>query len=230
MKLKNRKRAAAPEEQTPSGLTSSWKSVGTDEIDQRVRQQKALTRPRPPEFWLPDGATARLRFRTSQPIASINEYTVGSGRNFRKYTAPPLGTPDAFAERGLRAKISIVWEVVDLLGYVDKKTGKRLKNIPRFWAMSNRVYETIKQLVKRQGAISTYDVEVTRSGTGVNTTYSLFADKPSPPSLECKKAKSLAGDFDKYYAPMRYDDQLAVLRVDNGTDTSTDNGADDIPF
>jgi hypothetical protein len=211
MKLKSAK-SVKSKSPKPKSLAASWATTNPDDIERRIKEQAALQLRRPPEFYLRDGEEKKIRFVSSDPIALISVYVAKVKGEFRSFVAPELGVDDAFAEAGLTASSRIVYEIIDLDGYVDKKTNKRIRNLPRFYVVSPKVHEQLKVIVKKYGPLDKFDIEMSRTGSGINTTYSFFPMPPKPLSLELQKLPRLRPDFAKYYAPLPYDQAQNLLK------------------
>ena len=203
--------------QTPS---RGWMMTSTDAQNQAIAvQQLRSGHNRPPEFWLKDGEERPVRFRSSQPIAMLWRYSLRVNGNWASYTAPAEGEEDLFRdELGLRPALKAIYELIDIKGYTDKK-GKKFKNVPRFYATNTRTHQQLQKFNAKRGPITKYDIEISRTGTGTQTLYSMMPGEISPMSYEAKTAPSLAADFAKYYAPLTEAEQRALIKQRTSRDT-----------
>lgn len=128
--MKLRKKVASPEDDDSS--STSWLLTDSKKVKSAAATAKTLSGSRAPELWIPDGKTVTLWFRDPEPVGSIEVYNLKTGKRFRSFTKPGAGQPDLFSSRmGLTPQRKYIYEVVDVDGYIDKKTGKQLKNLPR---------------------------------------------------------------------------------------------------
>jgi hypothetical protein len=192
----------------------SW--MITDPAKQReaVEAQKTFsTLTRPPEVWIAVSEKKRFRFRASTPVACIYSYRVRYGDTWRRFTAPAPNTVDLFrSELGLKPSFRAIYEVIDYEGYEDRK-GKKFKNVPRFFVANSRLYEQLETMREKYGSLTTCDIEIIRSGTGLDTTYSLFKENPTVLSSELKKIPSLKSKFQDYYAPPSEEQQQVIVKA-----------------
>lgn len=201
-----------PQKSSLYGQMPAWAITGkANQLAALKRQQATSSLNRPPELWLRDGETKRIRFRDDEPIAVIYRYSVQQGSNWVKFTKPADGTPDLFQKHlGLRPSFSAIFEVIDVDGY-ENKEGKKLRNIPRFLAANSRLFAQLQQMVKLRGPLTNYDVLLSRSGTGTSTVYSAMNDVDAPQSLAARKAERLRPKFAAYYAPPTLAQQKAMV-------------------
>lgn len=194
-----------------TSLSAGWMDRGESEIEKRINEQRALQQNRAPEFFLMDGDSKTIRFRTDIPICSFFTYSIQVGGKWRQYVAPEQGKPDAFGEEGARSSMRIAYEVIDKEGYTDRK-GKSFRNVPRFYLLNPKQYEQIKIIRKKCGPLNTFDITVSRSGTGQKTTYSFIPMARTPMSDKLKLVEKLSPRFTEFYKPLSYEQQKAVMR------------------
>ena len=200
----NTSKKKSPLQETVSNKTPAWMTRGSDNIEKNVQRQRTEQLSAfAPTFWLNDGEVKQVRFLSSEPIAQIFQYTLKSRGKFRSYTAPGPGQPDPFQEAGLTPQMRIVYEIIDVTGYLDNKTKKQVKNVRRFWVVGSKIFENITRIRKKNG-LTSYNIEVTRSGTGTSTSYALIPEENSP-MPKPSTPTSLSADFAKYFAPLSED-------------------------
>jgi hypothetical protein len=189
-----------------------WMIQGREGIKAAEKRQQKIqkARRRAPEVYLKDGETKLFRFRTSEPVG-IFRYRARVGKYHQYFTQPAHGDRDLFAESGLEASLAFCYEVFDRTGYVDKKTGKRIKNIPRFFWCSGRTQKAIEKINQKKGGLVKFDIEVSREGADKSTTYTFYPEDNSALSGEMLKAPRLMDEFADYYAPKDEEAQRLIL-------------------
>ena len=166
---------------------------------------------RPPEVWVSDGEERRMRIRDAGPVALIFRYSVKVNGKWQRFTAPEPGEQDLFKDRGFRAALQAVYEVIDIDGYTNRE-GKKIKGEPRFFVANSKLHEQLEYIRRKKGgSLALFDIEIRRTGADKNTMYSAIPDSPSPVRPEWKAKPRLSKDFAKYYAPLTPKQQQAVL-------------------
>jgi hypothetical protein len=180
-----------------------WMMTDTATQSEALEAQKMLSgMERPPEIWFTEGEDKMLRFRDPGPVALLWRYSVMIGDRWRQFTSPEKGETDLFRDQlQLRPSLRAVYEVIDINGYEDQKTGKKMRHIPRFLVANTRLFEQLEMIRKKRGGLNGFNIEISRKGTGTQTTYGALPESPSPMRPEWKSAKRLRDDFEKYYAP-----------------------------
>jgi hypothetical protein len=199
-------------------VNTGWMTKGSENIASQVETIKIdAQRKFAPEVIIKEGESKRLRFRANDPIGSVRRYTVKVNGRWTSVTQPPEGEPDPFRENNLRSSLKVIWEVVDIDGYKDK-TGKQHKMVPRFLVANVRLHEQLEVIRKKRGDLTKYTIEVSRTGSGTQTTYTLLPEAPSP-FPEMLKIPSIKGDVAKYYAPLSLAEmESLVARYEPQTD------------
>lgn len=191
--------------QLGSRTATGWASTDPTRFAE-IAQEAKKANLKAPEIWFLDGEPRRLRFRTKDPLAQFERYSVavGNGR-YDKFVRPAPGEIDLLAQE-LRLKPSLVflWEVLDLDGYTSTKTGKTHRRIPRFFAATGKQYEQLMQLSQMVGMpLHKFVVIVARSGKGKDTTYTFLPEQPLASMSEKELlVESIAKDWTKYYSPV----------------------------
>lgn len=221
-KPRNRERDDDEEDSSSRMGGSDWMIVGKDDLKKEQRTSEALAKSsrRPPEIWIPDGDSRMVRFRSSEPVG-IYQYQVKVGKNWTSVTRPAPGDKDLFKLAGLVPQLKYVYEVIDINGYTDRKTGKRLKNLPRFFKANGRFEKMIEKMRDKYGGLTKRNFEISRTGQSKDTTYMIIAEDKEPMTDAMKKAPQLMPDFKKYYAPPTVEEQkilLAGLTIDEEDD------------
>lgn len=190
----------------PSSSASSaapgWMTKGESKIQNQIKRQKdEAFSEMVPEFWVQDGETKLVRLLSSEPLGQIFRYSMKIKGRYRQYTRPADGEADPFAEKGMYAGLRIIYEVIDVTGYLDKKTQKRKRNMRRFWIMPPKIYETLSLFRKKFGDLTRFNLEVTRTGSGPQTSYTMLPEKPSPmPTADTPE--KLSTKLEQYFAPI----------------------------
>ncbi len=204
------------ESESPSKVDNgaSWMLKGEEAINQAHESQKLLQKSKnAPELFVRQGEEKTLRFRSSAPLGAIFQYTLNVNGKWRKFTAPD--GRDLFAENGLRKSLRDIWEVIDVDGYVDKE-GKTRKNLPRFLVSNYQLSEVIKKYASKMGSLINHTWELSRSGTGTSTTYTIMPIVEE--SYDYSKVEKIGNEVTEYYAPPSLQEQQAVMNryaVDN---------------
>lgn len=193
---------------------SGWLIQGTERKQKAMNESRVLNnRNRPPELWFRDGDEKVLRFRDGgENTPGIWRYQVEVDNQWQTFTVPEEGEVDLFNEElGLRPSLRFIYEVIDLTGYKDK-SGKRIKNIARFWVVPERIHTQLERLRKKAGPLNNFDMSVTRNGSKASTTYEMYPDSSSPMPKEFRKIPRLIDEIEKYYAPLPEDEQRLVVK------------------
>lgn len=207
------------EDRVPSASVKrpGWMMADAESQNAALEQQRSMSgKNRPPEMWLSDGDEKQVRFRDPAPIACLWRYSVKIQGKWTRYTQPDTdnGEEDLFAsELNLRPSLCAVYEVIDIAGYTSTKTGKTLKNIPRFLVVNTRLYEQLQKIGQKRGPLPGYNVEICRTGQSTQTLYTAMAESPSPMRPEWKVALRLKPDFQRYYAPPSAIEMDAIVRM-----------------
>src|SRR6185369_14120772 len=134
-KLLKKKFKTKHSESAPSSSSRpAWMITDREEQRSAFKEAQAMNNFRPPEFWLTDGEEKRIRFRDADPVASIWRYSIQVDGQWRQFTKPAPGELDLFEENGFQPQLKTIYEIIDLKGYIDKKTEKRKRNIARFFS------------------------------------------------------------------------------------------------
>ena len=201
--LSSRLPAKAPSSGGSKKSKPAWMTTGEDEIEEGVVANEALNGNRPPELWVPDGETKVVRFRDDAPYCSIFQYNIKLGaKKFKQATQPPSDEPDLFSAAGKQASLKVIYEVLDVKGYKSEKDGKKHVNVPRFYSVGSRLHKQLKAIADRRGGLTGFDIEISRTGTGQKTTYTLIPGDKEPMTKEQSRIPRLTDDFEKYYAPL----------------------------
>lgn len=183
------------------GSLNGWLTRGSENIAAQVETVKMdAQRKFAPEVMIKDGESKRLRFRANDAIGSLRQYSVKVNGRWQSVTQPPDGQPDPLRESGLRAGLKTLWEVIDIDGYTDKK-GVEKKMLARFLKANVRLHDQLEIIKKKVGNLTTFNIEISRSGGGTNTTYTLLPESPSA-LAGAASVPSIKNDVSKYYAPV----------------------------
>ena len=201
----------APAPKSPTGSQPDWLILDKEKQVKALNQQRR-SGTRVPEIWLREDESKLLRFRYPDCSAVIWAYSakLRNGK-FDKFTCPPDGAPDLFRdELGMKPSFKAIYEVVDIKGYVDKN-GKKVRNTPRFFVVSHKVHEQLQKLREKKGGLDRMNIEVSRTGTGNQTTYMFLPEPPSPMTPEMKAAEKLTPKIRQYFRPLTEAEQRSVV-------------------
>lgn len=200
---------------------SGWLTRGSENIAAAVATAKAQSSKKfAPEFYLKDGESRTVRFRSSDPIGIFRQYSLRVNGKWVRLTAPEAGARDLMREAGLNAGMKALYEIIDRTGYTDKKTGKHVKDTPRFFVANMRLHEQLETIKKKRGNLTGFDIEISRSGSGTQTTYTCLPELPSV--FNTASIPVLRKDAEKYYAPPSLEEQKALMNGYNPDDESDD--------
>lgn len=194
--------------EAPSG--NGWMTRGRENIAAQVENVKINSSKRfAPEVFIKEGESKVLRFRSDEPIGTLYRYSLKVNGKWHQVTQPEAGADDPLREAGVRASLKALYEVIDIEGYVDKKTNKRMRMQPRFFMANTKVFEMLETIRKKKGGLTKFNIDISRSGTGTSTTYTLLPDDPSV-LVGADKVPSLKNEVKKYYAPPSEADMRAL--------------------
>lgn len=191
----------APAAVNNGGISNGWMTKGSDKIAAQVETVKlSASRKFAPEVMIKDGESKMIRFRANEPIGSIYRYSLKTGGRWTQITAPEEGETDPMREAGMRPSLKVIWEVVDIDGYTDKQ-GKKQSMLARYLVANVRLQEQLEMIKKKKGDLTKYTIEISRTGKGTQTTYTLLPEAPAPlPGLA--NIKSIRNDVAQYYSPV----------------------------
>lgn len=188
---------------------NNWLTKGSENIAAEVASAKVQSSKKfAPELYLKDGESRTIRFRSNEPIGLFRQYSVRINGKWTRLTAPPAGSRDLMREAGLNAGLKALYEVIDRTGYTDKQ-GKKQKDVPRFFVASLRIHEQLETIRKKRGNLTTFDIEISRSGSSTSTTYVCLPELPS--KFDTSKIPLLRKDAEKFYGPPSLEEQKAIM-------------------
>ncbi len=167
------------------------------------RAEQAYAQGRIPEVWFFEDKVTVIRVRHLGSAAmGVYRYSIPNGKRYDKYTAPAEGEFDMFAEDGLTPRLDYIYEVFDRTGYVDKKTGKTIKDKPKFLIAGSRIHKNLITIEEQCGPLCDYDISVKKSGSGQGVSYTMLPKFPKTPITPSMRAeKRLSADMEKWFAP-----------------------------
>jgi hypothetical protein len=186
------------------GGVPDWMITDRDDAHEQADEAKAQrNRSFIPELWLRPDEERMVRFRHEGFISCIWCYSLKlKNGKFERVTKPAKGQVDLFQdELGLKASFKAVYEIIDIEGYVDKKSGKRKKNLPRFYVASHKAYETLEKIREKKGGLNKMNIEIARIGEGNQTTYTFMPEEKTPMKPEWLAAENLKKKFQELFAP-----------------------------
>lgn len=193
------------------GKEPSWLITRHSEQKLAAKRATMFSDNRAPEIWFMDGDEKILRFRHADCIGVLFAYNLKIGKRFVSATKPADNETDLFADEGYKAQFRAIYEVIDKTGYVSKD-GKKVKNVARFYVVGHRQHAMIQKIKEKRGDLNKYDIEVSRTGSGKQTSYSYLPSDPEPMPLEFKKIPFLEKEMNKYYAPLDESRQKTLIR------------------
>lgn len=212
MKLKSKSRS-----ESGSGNdvpVASWADTNPSNFASLAKQAKQSGQ-RAPEFWVSNGESRLVRFLDHDATVSFKVYRLKVNGRWQKYVQPKPGKQNYFESAlGLRPQQQFVFRVIDIEGYTNKRTGKKLSNLPRFYVVGARVYEQIRMLCKENsdsGPLNSYNIRVGRSGEGTETTYTFIPKSPTPLDPMMKKAIGTFPHWTEFYKPTSESQQQTVM-------------------
>lgn len=197
----------------PPKKVVSWAITDPKQIRQRAQEESSHSN-RAPEFWVNAGERRRIRFLDKDAAVVFNAYRAKIGGKWSRIVAPGDGEPDLIATNtDLRASAQFLFRIIDIDGYENQRTKKRVKNLPRFYLIGNRVYEQLMLLAETTGIpLNKMDVIVVRSGSGQNTVYQ-FIPRPGEPDQAVRRAmQAKFPNWEDFYHPPTKDEQRRILR------------------
>lgn len=210
-KTKSGKSKPKSDRSAPSSSGGAFPWLTTDPAAQkrRAEAEKAARGKRIPEFWMRGGEKRLIRFRVEDPIQFAAYSAQVSGR-FERFVAPPPGEVDLFQTAGLPRSLKYAYEILDIDGYTDKKSGEQKKNLPRWWVVGEGLHEQIQGLREEYGALKTLLVKVVAAGKNKDKRYNFYA-KVKPPHSKLAKIERLWPERGEHFAPLDEDAQQALI-------------------
>lgn len=138
-----------------------WYSKGFDKADEQIASTATFTR----EFFLKADEEAIIRILDEEPF-NIRDHFV-QGKGFFTCTGDD-NCP--FCERGIKAGNHFIFQVVDSREYT-AKDGKTYKDQIKLWRVGTKLLRLLKKRASRSGALTNYDISVSRLGSGQTSTY-----------------------------------------------------------
>lgn len=210
--------AAAPTKRRSVG---DWLKRGNDIDKELATATASRDRGFAPMFWLKDGEEKTIRIRGTKPVAGFNMYSAHDGKHWTKITQPDEAE-DLFLREGRRSYFMLLYEIIDRQGYLDKKTKKQKRNVPRFWLVTDKQHRQLQRIAQEiPGGLDKGDLRVSRDGvkqpayTFVHTTKC-----PIPFDKAAANAPRLGTDDNlaKWFAPPTLKEQKVLLRMTDDQD------------
>ena len=182
---------------------SSWFSSGYD-----VVKEEAAKNTYGDEFRIDDGEAVKVRFLSEEPV-SFRQHNPNIEGKWPKYTCRQgLDGGCPLCKVGHKARFVGAFSVYD---YRDKKVKVYVQGI--------RVLKVLDRLHVREGGLMGQDFEITRTGTGTDTTYNFIPLAPGEVPVEAKeengKLKSM--DLSTKYAPRPVEELTGVATKIGGS-------------
>ncbi len=200
----------------------SWISVGWEEAEaQAASSQIGYTR----NFFIRDGEEARIRVLSDEPTGIKDHYIKGKGyltcaEGFHEQGCPLCAAGDRPSNR-------FIFQVFDPREYTDKNDIVH-KDEVKIWRVGIKLLRLLKLKEKRYGPLDTYNIDVTRLGTGNNTTYSIDIDIDSIDKEFTLPAGQELYDLNIALEPRPYDELVSIANSLSGVVQSKSTGLFDM--
>jgi len=195
---------------------SKWQSVGWEEAEEQVKTAGTFTR----DFFLKDGDEATIRILDEEPFNIRDHFVMGKGWFTCAIEDCPL------CERGNKATSHFVFNVLDKREWTDR-SGQAHSNEVKLWRVGVKLLRLLGKKQARKGPINTYDVTVSRLGSGTNTTYDIDVEDDSiGTEVELPEGQELY-DRAEVLAPRERSELLGILS--NEPQDSSESSDDDNP-
>ena len=208
---------------TASLAKAPWMSQGLQAAKKEVAKNKsngAWT----PDFWLKDGEEADIRVITQQPINIYQHNTPVGAQRFANRTCPGEGCP--LCESGNKKRFVAVFTVIDRRKekWTDKQ-GKAQSSESRLktWRCGSRIMAQLENLLAKKGDFTGYDINVSRTGKGKDSTYILIPGDRENLSSADKELLKKPLDLMKILEPKARQEPLGEMSKNGATDDDTDN-------
>lgn len=184
-----------------------------------------------------DGAEARVRFLTEEPI-NFNEHTVKVFKNGKERYDSFLCTQDEdcpYCEEGNKSSFKgafLIWDYTEFETKDSKGKKKTVKGSLKLYVAGTRVLSQLDRLSNRYG-LTDRDYEISRTGTGTDTSYMIErTDEVSPLTkakisnmLPDKLKESFDGTMESLYAIV--EEQLKMYLPDYDIDDEEEDEDED---
>ena len=141
---------------------AKYMSVGWDEADEQIKATGTFTR----DFFLKENEEATIRILDAEPQNIRDHFVMGKGW----FTCSVDDC--ALCERGNKPTSHFVFNVLDTREWTDK-AGATHSNEVKLWRVGVKLLRLLGKKQARKGPINSYDITVSRLGSGTNTTYDI---------------------------------------------------------
>lgn len=163
----------------------NWFSSGyTPARKYREEMEKRATGKRVLSFWVEEDKSAVIRFLTDEPINVMEHSIMVSGKYQQRTCLRGTGEECPLCQNGNKPRFVGVYCVIDRRTYEwDDNKGKKHhdKDVVKMWKCGQRVLGQLERMHAKMGTLKGYDIEVSRTGAGKDSTYNFI---PSPASRE----------------------------------------------
>lgn len=201
----------------------SWYSKGFDAAEEQAASSGNFTR----DFFLKDGETAVIRILRAEPDEPFN---IRSHFVNNRWVTCPQGIDGEdcpVCESGKKATNQFVFNVIDTRDFVDKN-GKSHKDEVKLWRVGIKLLKLLKRRAANYGPLNTYDIEVTRLGSGTNTTYDIDVLTKSIGSEINLTAEQVPFVLEDVLAPKSRAELIGVMS--GAAAENSDDESDDMPW
>lgn len=147
---------------------NKWATQGWEEAEKQVSSGNYAR-----EFFITDGEEVKIRVLTDEPINIRDHYVKGKG--WFTCSQGLYDEPCPLCAAGYRTTNHSIFQVFDPREYKDKNDVVH-KNEVKLWRVGVKLLRLLKLKAKRYGPLTNYDIDVSRIGSGTNTTYSIDVD------------------------------------------------------
>lgn len=184
-----------------------------------------------------DGAEARVRFLTEEPI-NFNEHTVKVNRGGKERYDTFLCNPDGdcpYCDNGDRATFKgafLVWDYTEFEAKDQNGKTKKVKGSLKLYIAGTKVLSQLDRLSNRYG-LTKRDYTIVRTGTGTSTSYTVEREDEVEPLTKAKITNMLPENLrDMYDGKMSslyaiIEDQLMMYLPNEGSPVTSDDEDDE---
>jgi hypothetical protein len=141
---------------------SKWNSAGWDNAEEQIKASGGFTR----DFFLKENDEATIRILDEEPVNIRDHFVKGKGW----YTCSIEDC--VLCESGNKPTSHFVFNVLDKREWTDKG-GTAHTNEVKLWRVGVKILRLLGKKQARKGPINSYDITVSRLGSGTSTTYDI---------------------------------------------------------
>lgn len=193
----------------------SWMKTGFQAAKREMKRNEARRGSWTPEFWLKDGESADIRLLTDEPMCLYQHRVAIGTQKYAPRTCLGEGNNCPLCKVGNKRQFVGVFKILDRRE--EKWTSKDGKahaqeNTVKVWRCGQRILGQLEALHAKKGDLTSYDINMTRNGKGLETTYLPIPDAPEKLSkADRKKRDETKIDLEKVLAPKSRTELLAEM-------------------